>query len=77
MAQKYRANFYEVSALSGIGVENIFETLTHDIYNYKLQKDLEDDFNIPRSQTKKKLIISVGNTRFERRYNNDAGSCVC
>ena len=79
LAQKYNANFIEVSALSGSGIDNIFEGLTNDIYQYKLheRQNLEieqGDFN--RTSSKRKIIISSGNERYEKRFNDD-GSCVC
>ena len=79
LAQKYNSNFIEVSALSGFGIENIFETLANDIYNYKLQ--LKENFeieqeNINKNRGRKKLIISSGHERYEKRYN-EAESCGC
>ena len=79
LAKKFDANFIEVSALSGSGIDNIFEALTNDIYQYKLheRQNLEieqGDFN--RTSSKRKIIISSGNERYEKRFNDD-GSCVC
>ena len=79
LAKKFDANFIEVSALSGSGIDNIFETLTNDIYNYKLveKQNLEiEEANINKTKTKKKIIITSGNERYEKRFNDD-GSCVC
>ena len=36
LAKKYKANFFEISALSGDGIDVIFENITNEIYNYKL-----------------------------------------
>jgi len=79
LAHKYNSNFIEVSALSGFGIENIFETITNDIYNYKLQikENLEiEQKNANKNKGRKKLIISSGNERYEKR-NNEDGSCGC
>ena len=79
LAKKYNANFLEVSAFNGIGIENIFETLISDIYQSKLieRQNLEiEEGNINKTKNKKKLIIIGGNERYEKRINDDK-SCVC
>ena len=79
LAKKYNANFIEVSALSGSGIDNIFEILTNDIYQNKLleKQNLEIEQGIAgRTKSKRKIIISSGNERYEKRFNDD-GSCVC
>lgn len=79
LAQKYNAKFLEVSALTGLGVDNIFEILTNDIYQYKseIKKSFEIGENyINKTKSKKKLVISGSNGRFEKR-NNDDSSCGC
>ena len=35
LAQKYEANCFEISALTGMGIQNIFENIATEIYNYK------------------------------------------
>lgn len=78
LARKYKANFFEISALSGNGIDVIFENITNEIYNYKLllQKLDQDEEgeNQDNKHTKRKLIIS--SERFEKR-DSDAGSCCC
>ena len=80
MAQKYNANFFEISALIGIGIDTIFEKISNEIYSFKLKqkKGLENEevnYNI-RHNKRKKIIISSGNERYEKR-NDDATSCGC
>lgn len=77
LAKKYRANFYEISALSGNGIDEIFENITNEIYNYKLllkQKELEEEGINQDNHQRKKLIIA--SDRYEKR-DNDSGSCCC
>ena len=78
LARKYKANFFEISALSGNGIDVIFENITNEIYNYKLllQKLDQDEEgeNQDNKHTKRKLIIS--SERFEKR-DRDGGSCCC
>ena len=76
LARKYRANFFEISALSGNGIDAIFENITNEIYNYKLllnklDQDGEGE-NHDNKPTRKKLVIS--SERFEKR-DIDSGSC--
>ena len=83
MAQKYNAHFFEISALTGMGIQNIFENIASEIYNYKseiknqqLEIDVQASSNVKQSKTKKKLVISPGSERYERRLD-EYGSCVC
>lgn len=61
-------------------MDNIFEHLTNEIYNYKmkLKQELENEENVINdvNPKKKKLVFSFGNERYERR-NNESGSCCC
>ena len=80
LAKEYNSNFFEISALTGVGVDNIFENITNEIYNYKMElrkETEEEEKNINDvNPNKKKLVISFGNERYEKR-NNESGSCAC
>lgn len=78
LAIRYKANFYEISALSGNGIDAIFENITNEIYNYKLllkklEEEEEGEYH-DNNPHKKKLLIS--SERFTKR-DNDSGSCYC
>ena len=56
LAKKYNANFFEISALTGLGIDTIFENIANEIYNFKLEKkrqNLEIEENIEHKKTKK------------------------
>lgn len=83
LAQKYNANFFEISALTGMGISNIFENIASEIYNYKskvkkeqFEIDSTASSNIKPSKSKKKLVIATGSDRYEKRLN-ESGSCIC
>ena len=78
LAKKYKANFFEISALSGNGIDEIFENITNEIYNYKLLlkklNENEEEGQYNNNKHKKKLVIS--SERYEKR-DNDSSSCCC
>ena len=81
LAQKYNANFFEISALIGNGIDTIFEDIANKIYSFKLKEKQDinnegDNYNIQQNKRKKKIIISGKNERYEKR-NNESTSCVC
>ena len=79
LAKKYNANFFEISALTGLGISTIFENIANEIYNFKLEKkrqNLEIEENIEHIKTKKKLLITSTTERYDRR-DNESSSCVC
>ena len=76
LSEKYYGNFLEVSALTGKNINEIFDSITLDIYNYK--KKCEEEINErifeekafgkqkrTRAASKRKMIIA--NDRFEKR----------
>ena len=79
LAKKYNANFFEISALTGLGIDTIFENIANEIYNFKLEKkrqNFEIEENIEHKKTKKKLLITSTTERYDRRAN-ESSSCVC
>ena len=83
IADKYDVNFYEVSALTGEGIDNIFENITTEIYNSKieekdnLENNKEDNGEMNENKRKRKLVIS-GSERYEKRNDDsDSAGCVC
>ena len=84
LAEKYSANFLEVSALTGKNIESIFDTITIDIYNYNNQsqkkidekKFIDKTFeNEKRTRAASKRKIVIVNERFERREDSSGGCC--
>ena len=81
MARKLNVNYFEVSALTGEGIDTIFENITNEIYNWKLQRrELENRksyASISSSRSKKKLVISSASERYEKRDEDRSSGCPC
>ena len=84
LAQKYQCKFYEVSALLGTNVNEIFNSIALDIYREKKNKNEEkikdnnfDNFNSSNNnygnKRGKKLIIGSGTEKTHSK--NRKGSC--
>ena len=82
LSEEYLGNFLEVSALTGKNINEIFDTITLDIYNYK--KKCQEEINErkfeekvignekrTRAASKRKMVIV--NDRFDKR--NDTSAC--
>ncbi len=84
LANKYKVNFFEVSALTGIGIDTIFENITNEIYTSKLKNkqtfEIDQGYSLEpnNNKGKKKLVITARNERFERRDDDGkSGECFC
>ena len=81
MARKFNVNYFEVSALTGQGIDTIFENITNEIYNWKLQRrELENRksyASISSTRSKKKLVISSASERYEKRDEDRSSGCFC
>ena len=82
LAKKFDANFLEVSALTGRNVNEVFETLASEIYEYRKKikeeatnKFLEDSNNYSNSSKKKKIVINRSSGRYNQR--NDSSFACC
>jgi len=82
LSEKYNGNFLEVSALTGKNINEIFDSITLDIYNYKkkCQEEINDKLieekafgkeRRKRAASQRKMIIV--NDRFDKR--NDTSTC--
>ena len=83
IADKYDVNFFEVSALTGEGIDNIFDNITNEIYNSKIEEkenlevNKENNGEMDENKRKRKLVIS-GSERYEKRNDDsDSAGCVC
>ena len=76
LAKKYNANFFEISALSGNGIDEIFENITNEIYNYKLllKKMQENEEGKNQDNKHRKKLIITGE-KFEKRENDSRSCC--
>lgn len=60
LAKKYKVNFLEVSALTGMNVNEIFNQLTKCIYESKKRMESESASNIPENNENNNLRKSKG-----------------
>lgn len=53
LAQKYKVNFLEVSAVQGININEVFQSLTTSIYEQKLKLEQESEKIMKKEELKK------------------------